>query len=162
MATSWFLTVLPPTSHRVILLDCPLEYKKGENSINVELKDASNFELLLKLEEEYVKGLCDDPAPAWRFHFFGHIPKIFPMGVVLQEAFCSVSITARFCYFAHLAKKKKLLKTSLPHPREVLDELFFPVGEGGLATGHCFLTAAGGNPCQRIFPLGSSSNSSGC
>eukprot|EP00667_Euglena_gracilis_P007181 EG_transcript_7252 len=47
---------------RVILLDCPLEYKKGENSINVELKDASNFELLLKLEEEYVKGLCDDIA----------------------------------------------------------------------------------------------------
>lgn len=47
---------------RVILLDCPLEYKKGENAINVELRDASNFELLLKLEEEYVKGLCDDIA----------------------------------------------------------------------------------------------------
>jgi T-complex protein 1 subunit gamma len=47
---------------RVILLDCPLEYKKGENAINVELKDASNFELLLKLEEEYVKGLCEDIA----------------------------------------------------------------------------------------------------
>lgn len=47
---------------RVILLDCPLEYKKGENSINVELKDANNFEQLLKLEEEYVKGLCEDIA----------------------------------------------------------------------------------------------------
>ena len=47
---------------RVILLDCPLEYKKGENAINVELRDASNFELLLKLEEEYVKGLIDDIA----------------------------------------------------------------------------------------------------
>eukprot|EP00992_Anisonema_acinus_P014812 TRINITY_DN9471_c0_g1_i1.p1 TRINITY_DN9471_c0_g1~~TRINITY_DN9471_c0_g1_i1.p1 ORF type:complete len:541 (+),score=150.21 TRINITY_DN9471_c0_g1_i1:60-1682(+) len=47
---------------RVILLDCPLEYKKGENAINVELKDPNNFDLLLKLEEEYVRGLCEDIA----------------------------------------------------------------------------------------------------
>eukprot|EP01012_Entosiphon_sulcatum_P020448 TRINITY_DN2539_c0_g1_i1.p2 TRINITY_DN2539_c0_g1~~TRINITY_DN2539_c0_g1_i1.p2 ORF type:complete len:545 (-),score=192.73 TRINITY_DN2539_c0_g1_i1:409-2043(-) len=45
---------------RVVLLDCPLEYKKGENSINVELRDPSNIEKLLKLEEEYVRQLCDD------------------------------------------------------------------------------------------------------
>lgn len=47
---------------RVILLDCPLEYKKGENAINVELRDPSNFELMLKLEEEYQKQLCEDIA----------------------------------------------------------------------------------------------------
>eukprot|EP00994_Dinema_validum_P005384 NODE_351_length_1834_cov_90.175910_g256_i0.p1 GENE.NODE_351_length_1834_cov_90.175910_g256_i0~~NODE_351_length_1834_cov_90.175910_g256_i0.p1 ORF type:complete len:546 (+),score=162.49 NODE_351_length_1834_cov_90.175910_g256_i0:65-1702(+) len=47
---------------RIMLLDCPLEYKKGENSINVELKDPSNFEKMLQLEEEYVRGLCEDIA----------------------------------------------------------------------------------------------------
>eukprot|EP00906_Rhabdomonas_costata_P002789 RCo004336 len=47
---------------RVVLLDCPLEYKKGENAINVELKDPTNFELMLKLEEEYVRQLCEDVA----------------------------------------------------------------------------------------------------
>eukprot|EP01006_Ploeotia_vitrea_P012324 TRINITY_DN32706_c0_g1_i1.p1 TRINITY_DN32706_c0_g1~~TRINITY_DN32706_c0_g1_i1.p1 ORF type:complete len:553 (+),score=77.37 TRINITY_DN32706_c0_g1_i1:71-1660(+) len=45
---------------RVLLLDCPLEYKKGENPINVEIKDPTNFELMLQLEEDYVKDLCQD------------------------------------------------------------------------------------------------------
>eukprot|EP01001_Neometanema_parovale_P000619 NODE_1068_length_1911_cov_11.520694_g1015_i0.p1 GENE.NODE_1068_length_1911_cov_11.520694_g1015_i0~~NODE_1068_length_1911_cov_11.520694_g1015_i0.p1 ORF type:complete len:545 (+),score=167.53 NODE_1068_length_1911_cov_11.520694_g1015_i0:119-1753(+) len=47
---------------RVILVDCPLEYKKGENAINVELSDPNNFELMLKLEEEYVRQLVEDIA----------------------------------------------------------------------------------------------------
>ncbi|KAH0435235.1 hypothetical protein IEQ34_020983 [Dendrobium chrysotoxum] len=36
---------------RIILLDCPLEYKKGENQTNAEL-------VLLKMEEEYIQNLC--------------------------------------------------------------------------------------------------------
>jgi T-complex protein 1 subunit gamma len=44
---------------RIILLDCPLEYKKGENQTNAELVREEDWEVLLKMEEEYVKNLCD-------------------------------------------------------------------------------------------------------
>ncbi|KAK8943493.1 hypothetical protein KSP40_PGU017639 [Platanthera guangdongensis] len=43
---------------RIILLDCPLEYKKGENQTNAELVKEEDWELLLKLEEEYIQNLC--------------------------------------------------------------------------------------------------------
>jgi T-complex protein 1 subunit gamma len=39
---------------RVLLLDCPLEYKKGESQTNIEVKEDGDWERLLKLEEEYV------------------------------------------------------------------------------------------------------------
>lgn len=45
---------------RVILLDCPLEYKKGESQTNVEITKESDWELMLKQEEEEVKKLCDE------------------------------------------------------------------------------------------------------
>ena len=46
---------------RVILLDCPLEYKKGESQTNVELSADSDFTKMLQLEEDHVKvclGYC--------------------------------------------------------------------------------------------------------
>jgi len=45
---------------RVLLLDCPLEYKKGESQTNVEITKESDWEKLLQQEEEEVKKLCDD------------------------------------------------------------------------------------------------------
>merc|ERR1719461_1971871 len=45
---------------RVVLLDCPLEYKKGESQTNVEITKESDWEKLLQQEEEEVKKLCDD------------------------------------------------------------------------------------------------------
>nr|KAJ3408401.1 T-complex protein 1 subunit gamma [Polyrhizophydium stewartii] len=45
---------------RVVLLDCPLEYKKGESQTNVEVTDESHWSRLLEIEEEQVKALCDD------------------------------------------------------------------------------------------------------
>jgi T-complex protein 1 subunit gamma len=45
---------------RVCLLDCPLEYKKGESQTNVEIMKETDFELLLQQEEEEVKRFCDD------------------------------------------------------------------------------------------------------
>lgn len=44
---------------RVILLDCPLEYKKGESQTNVEVTDEAHWARLLEIEEEQVKELCD-------------------------------------------------------------------------------------------------------
>ena len=37
---------------RILLLDCPLEYKKGENQTAVELVDEADFAALLQQEEE--------------------------------------------------------------------------------------------------------------
>lgn len=41
---------------RILLLDCPLEYKKSETTINVEVTKDSDWELLLKQEEEYLRN----------------------------------------------------------------------------------------------------------
>lgn len=43
---------------RIVLLDCPLEYKKGESQTNVEVTEESHWARLLEIEEEQVKALC--------------------------------------------------------------------------------------------------------
>ncbi|XP_010253940.1 PREDICTED: T-complex protein 1 subunit gamma-like isoform X1 [Nelumbo nucifera] len=43
---------------RIILLGCPLEYKKGENQTNAELVKEEDWGVLLKMEEEYIENLC--------------------------------------------------------------------------------------------------------
>jgi len=45
---------------RVLLLDCPLEYKKGESQTNVEVTKEEDWEALLRQEEEEVKRVCDE------------------------------------------------------------------------------------------------------
>ena len=43
---------------RILLLDCPLEYKKGESQTNVEIMKEEDFNALLRQEEEYVEQIC--------------------------------------------------------------------------------------------------------
>lgn len=43
---------------RIVLLDCPLEYRKGESQTNVELSGETDFRRLLEVEEAYVKKMC--------------------------------------------------------------------------------------------------------
>jgi T-complex protein 1 subunit gamma len=45
---------------RILLLDCPLEYKKGESQTNVEIINENDFTALLKIEEEYIARICND------------------------------------------------------------------------------------------------------
>jgi len=45
---------------RIVLLDCPLEYKKGESMTNMELSKEADFSRVLELEEEAIKGMCDE------------------------------------------------------------------------------------------------------
>lgn len=45
---------------RVLLLDCPLEYKKGESQTNVEITKESDWEKLLQQEEDEMKKVCDE------------------------------------------------------------------------------------------------------
>jgi len=45
---------------RIILLDCPLEYKKAESQFSIELSSEEHWTQILKTEEEYVTRLCND------------------------------------------------------------------------------------------------------
>ncbi|KAI9043675.1 chaperonin-containing T-complex subunit CCT3 [Aspergillus affinis] len=44
---------------RVLLLDCPLEYKKGESQTNIEVSKEDDWNRILQIEEEQVKHMCD-------------------------------------------------------------------------------------------------------
>ncbi|GAA6008533.1 hypothetical protein JCM10207_007146 [Rhodosporidiobolus poonsookiae] len=44
---------------RVILLDCPLEYKKGESQTNIEVSKEADWNRLLEIEEEQIKQMCE-------------------------------------------------------------------------------------------------------
>ncbi|GMH68013.1 hypothetical protein TrVE_jg6046 [Triparma verrucosa] len=43
---------------RIMLLDCPLEYKKGESQTNVEITDEEDWNTMLRMEEEYIENMC--------------------------------------------------------------------------------------------------------
>ncbi|XP_053993302.1 T-complex protein 1 subunit gamma-like isoform X2 [Hylaeus volcanicus] len=45
---------------RIVLLDCPLEYKKGESQTLVEITKEEDWDKILKQEEEEVKKMCED------------------------------------------------------------------------------------------------------
>ena len=44
---------------RIILLDCPLEYKKGESQTNIEISNEESWNRILQIEEEQVKRMCE-------------------------------------------------------------------------------------------------------
>lgn len=44
---------------RVVLLDCPLEYKKGESQTNIEITKEEDWNRILQIEEEQVQRMCE-------------------------------------------------------------------------------------------------------
>ena len=44
---------------RVLLLDCPLEYKKAESMLNVEIVDDKDWEKLMEMEEKWIQEVCE-------------------------------------------------------------------------------------------------------
>jgi len=44
---------------RILLLDCSLEYKKGESETNIEITREGDWARYLEIEEEQIKGLCE-------------------------------------------------------------------------------------------------------
>jgi T-complex protein 1 subunit gamma len=44
---------------KVMLLDCSLEYKKGESQTNIEISKEEDWKRILEIEEEQVKAMCD-------------------------------------------------------------------------------------------------------
>merc|ERR1719312_1281100 len=47
---------------RILLLDCNLEYKKGESQTNIEIMKEEDFSKALEAEEAYIKKICDEIA----------------------------------------------------------------------------------------------------
>jgi T-complex protein 1 subunit gamma len=45
---------------RVILLDCPLEYKKAESQTTLEVIKEEDWNAILKQEEEYIEKMCTE------------------------------------------------------------------------------------------------------
>ena len=44
---------------RIVLLDCPLEYKKGESQTNIEISKEDDWNRVLQIEEEQIRSMCD-------------------------------------------------------------------------------------------------------
>lgn len=44
---------------RIVLLDCTLEYKKGESQTNIEVSKEADWNRILQIEEEQVKAMCE-------------------------------------------------------------------------------------------------------
>ncbi|KAF8561240.1 hypothetical protein P879_09203 [Paragonimus westermani] len=45
---------------RILLLDCNLEYKKGESQTSIEISNEKDFTRALEIEENYIKDICDN------------------------------------------------------------------------------------------------------
>lgn len=45
---------------KILLLDCPLEYTKGESQTDIEMAGETDFTRLLQIEEEYIKKICSE------------------------------------------------------------------------------------------------------
>jgi len=45
---------------RILLMDCSVEYKKGESQTNIECSGEQDLNVLLQLEEEQIKKMCDE------------------------------------------------------------------------------------------------------
>ncbi|KAH7339146.1 putative T-complex protein 1 gamma subunit [Rhizoctonia solani] len=44
---------------RIILLDCPMEYKKGESQTNIEISKEEDWARILEIEEQQIKKMCE-------------------------------------------------------------------------------------------------------
>jgi T-complex protein 1 subunit gamma len=85
------------SSPRILLLDCPLEYKKGENQTNVELTREEDWAALLKLEEDWISNVCTQ------------IAKFKPDVVVTEKGLSDLAI--HFLTKAGISAVRRLRKT---------------------------------------------------
>ena len=44
---------------RIVLLDCPLEYKKGESQTNIEISKEADWSRIQEIEEEQVRSMVE-------------------------------------------------------------------------------------------------------
>ena len=71
---------------RIILLDCTLEYKKGESMTNMELTKEDQFAIALEQERREMKAVCD------------YIIKFKPDVVITEKGVSGMVITYLIIY----------------------------------------------------------------
>lgn len=69
---------------RIVVLDCPLEYKKGESVTNMEFYDKTDFEKTLQIEEEQVRQMC------------AKILEVQPDVLVTEKGICDLALSILF------------------------------------------------------------------
>ena len=82
---------------RILLLDCPLEYKKGENQTNVEITKEEDWAALLKAEEDWMEKTCNN------------IIKFKPDVVITEKGLSDFAMT--FLARAGISAVRRLRKT---------------------------------------------------
>ncbi len=82
---------------RILLLDCSLEYKKGENQTNVEITKEEDWATLLKIEEDWIKETCEKIAA-------------FKPDVVVTEKGCS-DLACHYLAKAGITALRRVRKT---------------------------------------------------
>lgn len=82
---------------RILLLDTALEYKKAETTINVEVTQESDWEQLLKQEEDHVRDICK------------HIIALKPDVVITEKG--ASDMAAHFLAKANITCIRRLRKT---------------------------------------------------
>jgi len=81
---------------RIMLLDCGLEYKKGESQTNIEIMEENDFQKYIEIEEEFIRKICDD------------IIKLKP-DVVITEKGC-IDLAQHFLMNANISVIRRLRK----------------------------------------------------
>jgi T-complex protein 1 subunit gamma len=66
---------------RIVILDTPLEYKKGESQTNYEFKDKADFTKALELEEKQIRNMCQ------------YILNVNPDIVVSEKGICDLALS---------------------------------------------------------------------
>ena len=73
-------------ARRTVLLDCPLEYKKGESQTNIEISKDTDFSRFQELEEAQVKAMVDKII-------------VFKPDLVITEKGVSGRVFRTMCYY---------------------------------------------------------------
>uniref|UniRef100_H3AM02 T-complex protein 1 subunit gamma n=1 Tax=Latimeria chalumnae TaxID=7897 RepID=H3AM02_LATCH len=83
---------------RIVLLDCSLEYKKGESQTDIEITREEDFARILQMEEEYIQQICED------------IIRVKP-DVVFTEKGVSEDLAQHFLMKANITAIRRIRKT---------------------------------------------------
>lgn len=82
---------------RIVILDTPLEYKKGESQTNYEFKNKDDFTKALEMEEKQIRTMCQ------------YILNVNPDIVVSEKGICDLALS--ILYQNNITALRRLKKT---------------------------------------------------
>ncbi|XP_034954174.1 T-complex protein 1 subunit gamma [Zootoca vivipara] len=82
---------------RIILLDCSLEYKKGESQTDIEITREEDFARILQMEEEFIHQMCE------------HLIKVKPDLIITEKGISDLA--QHFLMRANITAIRRVRKT---------------------------------------------------